>query len=452
MIKLNFIRTYTKLVLRRWYVVAALAIVAFAAVVRLQASIMPDAVSVPTPTMPSPNARGYYTAARALERDPSLVDFAVSGLTAVPPGVDPKLAADPMNGYHVFTLAERDRLVAENVPAIAKLHEGMTYAYMQPPMRSFHDVIPYLAGDRSMARLLSTVGQTRAAHGDWAGAMDAYLDCIKLGSDDHRGAEIIGMLVGIACEAIGRKHAGDAIDHLTSTQARSDAVRLQQIEANETPVAQNLQDEEWFTQSSLQKLFADPHWRTWVTGNTNQESDTPSDDGEGILDKIALHAESPRVAFDNYTRYMNEAISQSKLSWPAQLAAVKPELPSDPMNRILLPLFAQACYKQYATVALDRLLETQLALRAYELDHGRYPDSLAQLAPKYLPSVPQDPFTDGLPLKCHLNDDGYLLYSVGPDVNDDGGKPMYDPTRSTSKYSAMWSSSEWGNIVAGVNY
>ena len=42
-----------------------------------------------------------------------------------------------------------------------------------------------------------------------------------------------------------------------------------------------------------------------------------------------------------------------------------------------------------------RLLAVRLALRAYHLDHGEYPDSLSELAPGYLDAIPADPFGDG---------------------------------------------------------
>jgi hypothetical protein len=43
--------------------------------------------------------------------------------------------------------------------------------------------------------------------------------------------------------------------------------------------------------------------------------------------------------------------------------------------------------------------------------------------PKYLQRVPSDPFS-GHPLVCRPQGTTWLLYSVGPDRVDDGGKPM----------------------------
>jgi hypothetical protein len=49
------------------------------------------------------------------------------------------------------------------------------------------------------------------------------------------------------------------------------------------------------------------------------------------------------------------------------------------------------------------------------------PAGLEELAPKYLPSVPLDPFI-GLPLHYRQLPKGYVVYSVDRDGRDDGGK------------------------------
>jgi hypothetical protein len=68
-----------------------------------------------------------------------------------------------------------------------------------------------------------------------------------------------------------------------------------------------------------------------------------------------------------------------------------------------------------------RMLLCALALRCYRLEHGELPAALADLAPEYLPEVPVDPFSDG-PFVYRRQDGQYVLYSVGPDGHDDGGK------------------------------
>ena len=67
------------------------------------------------------------------------------------------------------------------------------------------------------------------------------------------------------------------------------------------------------------------------------------------------------------------------------------------------------------------LLQTDLALRLFRLDHGRWPESLAALSPEYLSETPLDPYS-AEPLRYRAIVDSFLLYSVGEDGRDDGGK------------------------------
>ena len=66
------------------------------------------------------------------------------------------------------------------------------------------------------------------------------------------------------------------------------------------------------------------------------------------------------------------------------------------------------------------LLVTEFALREYILEHGRSPETLAELVPRYLAAIPGDPFS-GHPLVYRQRGNGYLLYSVGANGIDDGG-------------------------------
>jgi hypothetical protein len=92
--------------------------------------------------------------------------------------------------------------------------------------------------------------------------------------------------------------------------------------------------------------------------------------------------------------------------------------------------------KTLLTETERRIIVTALALKRFELKHGKPADRLDPLSPEFLPSVPIDPY-DGKPLKYHSNPDGtFLLYSVGEDGVDDGGDPS--PTKTTSSSSLNW--------------
>lgn len=66
------------------------------------------------------------------------------------------------------------------------------------------------------------------------------------------------------------------------------------------------------------------------------------------------------------------------------------------------------------------LLQTAIALHRYQLQAGRYPESLDALVPEFLDALPIDLFSDE-PLIYRREGDGFVLYSVGPNFIDDGG-------------------------------
>jgi hypothetical protein len=71
---------------------------------------------------------------------------------------------------------------------------------------------------------------------------------------------------------------------------------------------------------------------------------------------------------------------------------------------------------------LDRLA---FALAAYRADHGSYPARLADLVPQYVTTVPNDIF-NASELHYRPKGGGFLLYSVGANGKDDGGKGYDD--------------------------
>jgi hypothetical protein len=74
-------------------------------------------------------------------------------------------------------------------------------------------------------------------------------------------------------------------------------------------------------------------------------------------------------------------------------------------------------------IAQLRLLIVELVLRCYRSEQGQPPGRLDLLVPKYLHQVPFDPFS-GHAVVYRPQGTNWLLYSVGPDRVDDGGKPM----------------------------
>ena len=75
-----------------------------------------------------------------------------------------------------------------------------------------------------------------------------------------------------------------------------------------------------------------------------------------------------------------------------------------------------------------RNLHVAFALESYRLDKGRYPAKLDELAPKHLAAIPGDLYS-GKALKYQPSEKGYLLYSVGVNGEDEGGRWYDDEPR-----------------------
>lgn len=65
-------------------------------------------------------------------------------------------------------------------------------------------------------------------------------------------------------------------------------------------------------------------------------------------------------------------------------------------------------------------LECVLAIRAFHQRTGRYPHTLDEIVRQNLQKLPLDPFSSK-PLMYRPTPDGFLLYSIGPDLKDDQG-------------------------------
>jgi hypothetical protein len=84
---------------------------------------------------------------------------------------------------------------------------------------------------------------------------------------------------------------------------------------------------------------------------------------------------------------------------------------------------------QRAALRQNRANQTIVAcaLERYRLANGKYPDDLAALTPQFAEQLPFD-VCGGKPLKYRLSPDGqFLLYGVGWNEKDDGGKIVKTP-------------------------
>lgn len=95
-------------------------------------------------------------------------------------------------------------------------------------------------------------------------------------------------------------------------------------------------------------------------------------------------------------------------------------LSTDWAAKVYLPSLSRIQLKWETARAEARLTTVALALAAYKSDRGSYPPSLSDLSPAFIASVPSDNFSDRSFIYART-EKGYTLYSVGPNLLDDGG-------------------------------
>ena len=382
-------RSLTKMKYSYWKLVAGGAVCLLIGIGGAVAIVHGDAsggTSAAAAGAPSHNAFDYFVQAEGQEQDQDLVDA---------------------NMGQGAPAAQQLQALSANAQALATVRQGCRYPYQSPPFP--RDSAPaYFKQFRALARLLGFESRIKTVHQDYDGAMQADIDAIQLGTDIQHTQPLIGTLVGFACETVGRTGVFDLADRVTPAAAKLDARRLARIDGTATTITQVLTGEEQYS----------------ITG----QSPTP-----------------PEI-IAAYRQYMDAVVVQTAKPFPQRSMV---PLSSTAGDYALSPdVLYKFELRDANNQVQNEMLSVALALSAYHGDHGAYPATLTDLMPDYLDQIPLDPFTAGQPLLYHLQDDKYVLYSIGPDGADNGGRPI---SQLNDKGIPSVETDSRGDIVAGVN-
>lgn len=398
------------------------------------------AINIPAQKLPRPNAYDYYVKAGKLH---AALLAKTPGAGAVDPVTDTTSTTGltPQKLAQLYPTAIKVQWIKTCAPALQTLRQGFAYEYLEPQQRSTTAIFPHLAQYRALARLLIIESHSRSEQGDWTGASRSTLDILRLGHDAPRGGSLISALVGYACNAIGRQELQKIMPHLNADAARAAATEMEKLQARRVPFADTLQTEKWYGHIYMQEIMRQKNWRItmWRSPMTNPF----------WPDMARLYLYSKNNITNNHVRYMDTLVAEAKKPYTMRKA---PTLPKDPLNQMMLPVFERAHWNAARDETGNCLLMVQLALHAFQLEHKRLPDDLNELTPSYLKKVPADPYGGGEALRYRRTGKTYVLYSIGSDGKDDGGKPIVRAgvkAGSTNQY--LIDSDSTGDYVAGIN-
>ncbi|HEY0074233.1 MAG TPA: hypothetical protein VGB77_09035, partial [Abditibacteriaceae bacterium] len=386
---------------RVWPVVLGVLLLAF--IVGVFQFFAPPNVTIPNPALPNPN--GFDFAVRATQAQQSKT----SDLdTLLNPQGTRLTSAQREQSYRAHP-QEVEKWLAQNQPALQLLRKGLVYEYREPPVRGVTGVLPHYGGFRELARTLAVESNARAAKGDWPGAAQSALDGLQFGHQIPRGTPLIGALVGYAVQALSRRPIQEMLPSLDAPTCRKTARAIEKLHLSRVPYAEVLQEEKWNVAANLLPMLQSAgSIGIQVVGydaNTKKQRFRPV---------------SRRRYMADFLRQM-DALSEGAKQPYALAPAVQP--PGDALTGTLWPVFLRGRFNVAKCESANTMLMSALALHAYRLEKGSYPDSLSQLAPGYIKAIPPDGFGAGEALRYKKEGANYRLWSIGPDKKDDGGKP-----------------------------
>jgi hypothetical protein len=102
------------------------------------------------------------------------------------------------------------------------------------------------------------------------------------------------------------------------------------------------------------------------------------------------------------------------------------------MSAMLLPALQRAYFKNAESIANIRLAKTAVTVEQFRLSQHRLPVTLDELPSSTSTETRTDPF-DGQPLRYKRLEKGYVVYSVGDDGRDNGGRERPANAKSSDK-------------------
>ena len=322
-------------------------------------------------------------------------------------------------------------LIADNQAALAELRKGIAKDRAEmPEAEDFTTTshFPYGKGFE-MGRLLVAEGKVRETNGSSNQALSAYLDCIEFGQDIGKGTGPQGMLTGVIAQLIGYRAlqpllrsespARESYERAISRLARGDASRPSLLEVLDIWV---------YDQQTLFEYLADNPDERMMILQLAKEQFARGLGANQLARLLALR--QIKEALQELGLRREELRGLKTGSYREIVTTVRrwADRDAETGNAFVVAWFLiseRTPARPTSPVAHCRASMLLAALQLYKMDNGRMPGSLSQLVPEYLPELPEDPFSDE-DFIYRREGEEWKLYSVGPDMKDNGGVHDYN--------------------------
>lgn len=294
----------------------------------------------------------------------------------------------------------------------------------------FDLLVPHVGPFRNLSKVLMAEAAVAVSEGEWAEVYESVITSFRL-------AELIAeepLVISVLTHRAIQKKTLEKLEILLRMQSPDDvaARRLDQIlaESNDSHMSratlmEGVMSIDYLYRQLENGTFApsrlmDTHgvsyrwldswiFRPWHKADIASYINV-------IRERITMLLKSGD-GMDSY-RLMKEWEEEAPTRFPWYARSAKALTPSI-VSRVYL--------HEVEMIARLALAQAALAASAYREDHGALPEKLMDLVPEHLPEIPQDPF-DKEPLRYSRTADRVVLYSIGPNVKDDGGLAVERPS------------------------
>lgn len=358
-------------------------------------------------------------------------------LAKLPPGKNAigSMLNKPGNSREIKELVEKNEVVFSYLEKALKRPYFQSPQLADPSQIDFQTMFPEYSQIRDIARLSLLKARYLQAIGRDDEALDLMVKVVKLGQmmEDSPRPSLITYLVGRAIKEIGLKGLREIIPKLSlsSDVLHRYAKSLLQYRESEGGFERAGKMEYLVVINTLSQWESASKDRFQFTKMKAKWGEDIYKLAEGTERRELYKPNKTRLLFaQRYRRFVSNArkpfykdIDIAGLQQQKQAPHRRNALFTDNIlgkaffdlsSFSFLPAFEQKCLGNFSVEATACLL----ALKAYERDKGRLPNSLRELVPDYLPYLPLDPF-DGKPLR--YSKVKKLIYCVGKDLVDSGG-------------------------------
>ncbi len=311
---------------------------------------------------------------------------------------------------------------------------------------------------RRFAHHLGLDARAAVQTGDAARAFDDDEAILAIANHASQGRFLISQACGFGILTFGLQSVGETLDEhpaLFSDQQLVDLAHTIGAWGGGGTLANSFDGERLMFEDFLQRTYSDdghgdgrftPEGARLLRALAPMSGDphmvdTAAAAGDPIDAAILLSRAELRAA---YTRVIDSSIAEARIPlWQRTGAPARQrydELTRSVLDRsrylpvaILIPPLDQLNVTAEQTTQLRDATLVVIALELFHRRHGRYPATLDELVPSFLPAVPPDRF-DGRPIRYRLRDGRPVIYSVGSDLKDDGGRPP----RTSASAASHW--------------